>query len=42
MDPAAPNTFSNYFILHVSDQIARLPRVSDFWILGERQYAMRI
>src|SRR3984885_3380617 len=33
---------SNYFILHVRDEIARLPGVSDFWILGERQYAMRI
>src|SRR6202049_4251361 len=28
---------SNYFILHVRDEIARLPGVSDFWILGERQ-----
>ena len=33
---------SNYFILHVRDEIARLPGMSDFWILGERQYAMRI
>src|SRR5258708_2628084 len=33
---------SNYFILHVRDEIARLPGVSDFWVLGERQYAMRI
>ena len=33
---------SNYFILHVRDEIARLPGVSDFRILGERQYAMRI
>src|ERR1700693_1343568 len=33
---------SNYFILHVRDQIARLPGVADFWVLGERQYAMRI
>src|SRR5260370_3416389 len=33
---------SNYFILHVRDEIALLPGVSDFWILGERQYAMRI
>jgi hydrophobe/amphiphile efflux-1 (HAE1) family protein len=33
---------SNYFILHVRDEIARLPGVSDFYILGERQYAMRV
>src|ERR1700723_920827 len=33
---------SNSFILHVRDEIARLPGMSDFWILGERQYAMRI
>jgi hydrophobe/amphiphile efflux-1 (HAE1) family protein len=33
---------SNYFILHVRDEIARLPGMADFWILGERQYAMRI
>ena len=33
---------SNYMILHVKDEIARLPGVADFWVLGERQYAMRI
>src|SRR5580693_7811547 len=33
---------SNYMILHVRDDIARLPGVQDFLILGERQYAMRI
>jgi len=33
---------SNYMILHVRDEIARLPGVADFWTLGERQYAMRI
>jgi len=33
---------SNYFILHVRDKIARLPGVADLWVLGERQYAMRI
>ncbi|MEM5314560.1 multidrug efflux RND transporter permease subunit [Paraburkholderia sp. JHI869] len=33
---------SNYFILHVKDEIARLPGVSDLSSLGERQYAMRI
>jgi len=32
---------SNY-MLHVRDEIARLPGVADFWALGERQYAMRI
>jgi hydrophobe/amphiphile efflux-1 (HAE1) family protein len=33
---------SNYMILHVRDEIARLSGVADFWTLGERQYAMRI
>src|SRR6202048_2673428 len=33
---------SNYMILHVKDEIARLPGVADFWVLGERRYAMRI
>jgi len=32
---------SNY-MLKIKDQIARLPGVSQFWSLGERQYAMRI
>jgi hydrophobe/amphiphile efflux-1 (HAE1) family protein len=32
---------SNY-MLHVRDEIARIPGVADFWALGERQYAMRI
>jgi hydrophobe/amphiphile efflux-1 (HAE1) family protein len=32
---------SNY-MLKVRDEIARLPGVSDFWMLGDRQYAMRI
>jgi multidrug efflux pump subunit AcrB len=32
----------NYFVLNVRDQIARLPGVANFWVLGERQYAMRI
>jgi len=32
---------SNY-MLKIRDQIARLPGVSQFWGLGERQYAMRI
>ena len=32
---------SNY-MLKIRDQIARLPGVSQFWMLGERQYAMRI
>src|ERR1700747_1081264 len=26
---------SNYMILHVRDEIARVPGVSDFWVLGE-------
>ncbi len=32
---------SNY-MLKIRDQIARLPGISQFWLLGERQYAMRI
>lgn len=32
---------SNY-MLRVRDEIARLKGVADFWMLGERQYAMRI
>ena len=32
---------SNY-MLRVRDEIARLPGVADFWMLGERQYAMRV
>lgn len=32
---------SNY-MMGVRDQLARLPGVLDFWIPGERQYAMRI
>jgi hydrophobe/amphiphile efflux-1 (HAE1) family protein len=32
---------SNY-MLRVRDEIARIPGVSDFYVLGERQYAMRI
>jgi len=32
---------SNY-MLRVRDEIARLPGVADFWMLGDRQYAMRI
>ena len=32
---------SNY-MLRIREEIARLPGVSDFWLLGERQYAMRI
>src|SRR3977135_4359146 len=33
---------SNYMILHVKDEIVRLPGVADLWHLGGRQYAMRI
>lgn len=32
---------SNY-MLKIRDEIARLPGVADFWILGDRQYAMRL
>lgn len=32
---------SNY-MLRVRDEIARVPGVADFWVLGERRYAMRI
>jgi hydrophobe/amphiphile efflux-1 (HAE1) family protein len=38
----SPEYISNYFILHVKDEISRLPGVADLWNLGERQYAMRI
>jgi len=37
----SPEYMSNY-MLKIRDQIARLPGVSQFWALGERQYAMRI
>ncbi len=37
----SPEYMSNY-MLHIRDEIARLPGVADFWTLGERQYAMRI
>src|ERR1700728_2417142 len=30
------------YMLKIRDQIARLPGVEDFWMLGDRQYAMRI
>src|SRR3979409_1923932 len=33
---------SNYMILHVKDEIVRLPGVADLWNLGEAQFAMRI
>src|SRR5260221_13099329 len=29
-------------MLHMRDEIARVPGMSDFWTLGERPYAMRI
>ena len=32
---------SNY-MLKIRDQIARLPGIAQFWMMGERQYAMRI
>src|ERR1700759_1400739 len=36
-----PEYLSNYMI-HIRDEIARLPGVSDFQLFGDRQYAMRI
>ncbi len=32
---------SNY-MLKIRDEVARLPGIADFWVLGDRQYAMRI
>jgi hydrophobe/amphiphile efflux-1 (HAE1) family protein len=37
----SPEYLSNY-MLKLRDQIARLPGVSQFWALGQREYAMRI
>ena len=37
----SPEYLSNYMI-HVRDEIARLPGVADFQLFGDRQYAMRI
>jgi len=37
----SPEYLSNY-MLRVRDELARIPGVSDFWALGERQYAMRV
>ncbi|MDB5977291.1 MAG: multidrug efflux transporter permease subunit [Nevskia sp.] len=34
--------FMSNYMLKVRDEIARLPGIADFWILGDRQYAMRI
>ena len=36
-----PEYLSNYMI-HIRDEISRLPGVSDFQLFGDRQYAMRI
>ncbi|MDR3637053.1 MAG: efflux RND transporter permease subunit [Isosphaeraceae bacterium] len=33
---------SNYALLHMKDELARLPGVSDVMMLGQRDYAMRI
>ena len=41
-DSRSAEYISNYMILHIKDEIARLPGVADLWALGERQYAMRI
>src|SRR3954454_4279713 len=37
----SPQYISNYMI-HIRDEIARLPGVADFLLFGDRQYAMRI
>ena len=37
----SPAYLSNYMI-HVRDEIARLPGVADFQLFGDRQYAMRV
>src|ERR1700761_3335394 len=37
----SPQYLSNYMI-HIRDEIARLPGVADFLLFGDRQYAMRI
>jgi hydrophobe/amphiphile efflux-1 (HAE1) family protein len=37
----SPEYLSNYMI-HIRDEIARFPGVSDFQLFGDRQYAMRI
>src|SRR6202008_4839736 len=37
----SPQYISNY-MLHIRDEIARLPGVADFQLFGERDYAMRI
>lgn len=37
----SPQYLSNYMI-HIRDEIARLPGVADFILFGDRQYAMRI
>lgn len=34
--------YMSNFMLKIKDEIARLPGVSQFWSLGERQYAMRV
>ena len=37
----SPEYLSNYMI-HIRDEIARLPGVADFQLFGDRQYAMRV
>ena len=37
----SPEYLSNYMI-HVRDELARLPGVADFQLFGDRQYAMRV
>src|SRR3954451_21945070 len=33
---------SNYAVMHVKDELARLPGVSDVFVFGQRDYSMRI
>ena len=41
-DGSRSGEYMSNYMLRIRDEIARLPGVSDFWTLGERQHAMRI
>src|SRR6266446_2140456 len=41
-DGSRSTEYMSNYMLHVRDEIARIPGVADFWVLGERRYAMRI
>src|SRR6201987_1097276 len=41
-DGSRSGEYMSNYMLRIRDEIARLPGISDFWTLGERQYAMRI